>query len=271
MSHADVTIVIVTYNSADVLDDCLGSIALHAPSCPVIVVDNASDDASRDVGAAAPFVRLIASGENEGFSKGNNRGLREVTTEFALILNPDARLTSSTLPGLLEATTRYPDGAAFGPLTKFDDGRPQVSFGPDLTLGSEYRQRRLVRGVKAGETRALDELAALTASEKTVDWVSGSCFLLRMSAARPVGFFDERFFLYEEDADLCLRLRKAGSRVIFVPGAIVVHALGTSMAKAGGRASRAYDESHLLYYRLHRNAFETAILRLIQFAKRLTG
>ena len=261
MSASRVTIVVVSYNSADVLGDCLASIELHAPGARAVVVDNASTDASADLAqAAGPFVTVIRSAENEGFSKANNRALRTIETEFALILNPDARLTSSTIPQLLSAADRLPAAAALGPKTVYQDGRPQVSFGPDLSLAAEYRQRKLVKGVKSGEARALDELRAATAEEREVDWISGSCMLLRMPAARDLGFFDERYFLYEEDADLCLRLRKASGKVMFIPQSVVIHELGTSMAKASKQARDAYDESHRLYYQLHRSPLERLIL-----------
>lgn len=263
MSGSRVTIVVVTYNSADVLGDCLAAISLHAPGVPTLVVDNASDDESAETAEGAPLVTVIRSAENEGFSRANNRALRTIETEFALILNPDARLTASSLPRLLAAADRLPDAVAFGPRTVHADGQPQVSFGPDLTLVSEYRQRQLVRGVKSGHPRALEALRVKSAHEHEVDWVSGSCMLLRMTAMRAVGFFDERYFLYEEDADLCLRLRKAGGKVLFVPEALVVHDLGTSMAKASGRARDAYDESHRLYYRLHRGPLERRLLNAI--------
>ncbi len=271
MSEARVTLVIVTYNSADVLGDCLASIELHGGECRAIVVDNASSDASAEVAAALPLVTLIRAESNEGFSKANNRALHRVDTEFALVLNPDARLTSSTIPQLLAAADRLGDAVAFGPKTVYEDGRPQVSFGPDLSLASEWRQRRLVKGVKAGEDAALVELSGLIANEREVDWISGSGMLLRMSAARAVGFFDERYFLYEEDADLCLRLRKGGGKVMFIPQAILIHELGTSMAKAAGRARDAYDESHRLYYRLHRSSWEQRVLEAMIAAKRLFG
>jgi GT2 family glycosyltransferase len=257
MSASRVTVVTVSYNSADVLADCLASIELHAPAARAIVVDNSSSDASVAVAqAAGSFVTVIRSNENEGFSKANNWALRTIDTEFALILNPDARLTSSTIPQLLAAADRLPGASAFGPKTVYEDGRPQVSFGPDLSLAAEYRQRKLVKDVKAGARWALEELRALTAEEREVDWISGSCMLLRMPAARDAGFFDERYFLYEEDADLCLRLRKAGSKVMFIPQAVVIHELGTSMAKASKRARDAYDDSHRLYYKLHRSKLE---------------
>ena len=260
MSASRVTIVIVTFNSADVLADCLASIELHAEGHRVIVVDNASEDKTVEVAQAASFVTLIRAEGNEGFSKGNNLALRTVEAEFALVLNPDARLTSSTIPQLLAAADRQQEAVALGPKTVYEDGRPQVSFGPDLSLAAEYRQRKLVKGVKGGGAEALEEWKTATQNEGVVDWISGSCMLLRMSAARAVGFFDERYFLYEEDADLCLRLRKAGGKVMFVPQAVVLHELGTSMAKASKRSRDAYDESHRLYYHLHRPVWEQWVL-----------
>ena len=264
-----VTIVIVTYNSSDVLGDCLASIALHARGSRVVVVDNASDDASVAVAQSVPGVSVIRATSNEGFSKANNRALRTIETEFALILNPDARLTESTIPQLLAAADRHPAVAALGPRTLYQDGRPQVSFGPDLGLMAEYAQRKLVKGVKAGAPSALDQLARVTAGECSVDWISGSCMMLRMASARAVLFFDERYFLYEEDADLCLRLRRAGGEVMFIPQAVVIHQLGTSMAKASKRAREAYDDSHRLYYRLHRGVIERTILNLMLTLRRL--
>ncbi len=260
MTANRLTIVVVTFNSADVLPDCLASIELHGGGVRTVVIDNASADRSCELARVFPFVTLIDSPENEGFSRANNRGLRPVETEFALVLNPDARLTSSLLAELLAAADRHPAAAVIGPKTVYEDGRPQVSFGPDLTLLSEWRQRKLVKSVKAGELGAVAQVGAMTGSERTVDWVSGSCMLLRMAPARDAGFFDERYFLYEEDADLCLRLRKKGATVVFAPLAVVIHALGTSMAKASDQAHKAYDASHRLYYRTHRSALESALL-----------
>jgi N-acetylglucosaminyl-diphospho-decaprenol L-rhamnosyltransferase len=266
-----VTVVVVTYNSSDTIADCLASIELHGAGSTVIVVDNASSDATVQAIEACSLATLLRSAENEGFSKANNRALQLVETEFALLLNPDARLTASTLPHLLSAADRHPKGAVFGPRTIHEDGGPQVSFGPDLSLVSEYRQRRLVKGVKAGVPWAVAAWSDASAAERAVDWVSGSCMLLRLAAARSVAFFDERYFLYEEDADLCLRLRKAGLEVLYVPQAVAIHALGTSMAKSPAAARGAYDASHLLYYRLHRPQWEAAILKtMVALRRRFT-
>ncbi|HET6899662.1 MAG TPA: glycosyltransferase, partial [Vicinamibacteria bacterium] len=138
---------------------------------------------------------------------------------------------------------------------------PQVSFGPALTPLAEWRQGRLVRGVKAGEPAALREAAALAAREHEPDWVSASCFLARKAALDAVGGFDESFFLYEEDVDLCLRVRAAGGRILFTPAAEVVHHLGRSMDRAPALARMEYHRSHLRFYAKHNSWAERAALR----------
>ena len=178
-----------------------------------------------------------------------------------LVLNPDAEVTAGaleTLSGILDAR---PAVGVVGPLTRNPDGSVQVSFGPDLTPLAEWRQRRLVRGVRERRPQALREAAARAAAEQEPDWVSGSCFLARRQALQSVGGFDEAFFLFEEDADLCLRLRRAGWRVLFTPAAEVRHALGRSMDQAPERARLEYDRSHLLYYSKHNGPLLTALLR----------
>jgi GT2 family glycosyltransferase len=148
-----------------------------------------------------------------------------------------------------------------GPLTRYGDGTVQVSTGPDLTPGAERRQRRLVRGVHHREPRAVIEASVRHSAEHDPDWVSGACLMARREALEAVGGFDEAYFLYEEDADLCRRLRGAGWRVRFTPAAEVRHGLGESMAQAPQRARLEYHRSHLLYYEKHNPALDRAILR----------
>jgi N-acetylglucosaminyl-diphospho-decaprenol L-rhamnosyltransferase len=258
-----VSAIVVSYNTGAELLRCLASLAAHVRlPLEVVVVDNASADGSPDlVRAAYPTARVIASPSNRGFSAANNEGLRASTGPHVLVLNPDAEVTPGaveTLSGILDA--RPPVGVV-GPLTRNRDGSVQVSFGPDLTPLAEWRQRRLVRGVREGRPEALREAAARAAAEQEPDWVSGSCLLARRRALESVGGFDEGFFLFEEDADLCLRLRRAGWRVLFTPAAEVRHALGRSMDQAPELARLEYDRSHLRYYRKHNGRLLTALLR----------
>ena len=185
-----------------------------------------------------------------------------------LFLNSDAEVTPGaieTLAGVLDAR---PDVGIVGPRTVGDDGRIQVSTGADLTPSSEWSQRRLVRGVREGrpERRARSGEPPRRASTSPF-WVSGSCLLARRSALEAVGGFDEGFFLYEEDVDLCARVRAAGWRVVFTPAATVRHRLGRSMEKSAERARLEYHRSHLLYYRKHRGPLPATFLRLLLGAR----
>ncbi|MFN8094607.1 MAG: glycosyltransferase [Vicinamibacteria bacterium] len=136
---------------------------------------------------------------------------------LVLFLNPDAEVLPGALPALAAVFDRRSDAGVAGPRTLNDDGTVQVSTGPDLTLASERRQRRLVAGVRDRAPWALAEADARHSREHEPDWVSGSCLMARREALEAVGGFDEGYFLYEEDADLCRRVRAAGFRVVFTP------------------------------------------------------
>ena len=267
------SVVVVSFEARETLLAGLDALRTHG-SLPLelVVVDNASTDGSADaVRARHPEALLVANAENAGFSRACNQGWHATRAPHVLFLNPDTEVTSGaveTLVGLLEAR---PAIGAVGPRTRGSDGSIQVSTGPDLTPLAELRQRRLVRGVARREARALAEAEALHAREREPAWLSGSCLAVRRTALEAVGGFDERFFLYEEDADLCRRLREAGWRVVFTPAAEVVHHLGRSMSKAPRRARLEYHRSHLLYYRTHNGPLSRAALRLLLSARGAAG
>ncbi len=260
---ARVGVVVVAYESRDVLLGALDSIAAHAGvPAEVAVVDNASTDGSVDaVRARHPGARVLSNPVNRGFSAACNQGWRALETPLVLFLNPDAEVLPGALPALAAVFDRRADAGVAGPRTLNEDGSVQVSTGPDLTLASERRQRRLVAGVRERAPWALAEADARHSREHEPDWVSGSCLMARRQALEAVGGFDEGYFLYEEDADLCRRVRAAGFRVVFTPDAVVRHRLGLSMAKAAARARAEYDRSHLRYYRAHNGPLQRALLR----------
>jgi GT2 family glycosyltransferase len=262
---ARVSVIVVSYNTRAELLRCLAAIARNvALPSEVVVVDNASRDGSAAAAREAlPDARVIENPENVGFSKANNLGLRATTAPYVLILNSDAELRPGCLESLCALLDRRPELAAIGPRTLGSDGRIQVSFGPALTPLAEWRQRRLVKGVREGAQWALREAARRAASEHEPDWLSASCLLARREALEGVGGFDEGFFLYEEDVDLCLRLRRAGWRLAFTPAAEVVHHLGRSMEQVPSLARLEYDRSHLRYYRKHNGPLWTLALRLV--------
>jgi hypothetical protein len=268
-----VAVVVVSFEAREALLAGLASLRAHA-SLPIetVIVDNASTDGSVDaVRAADPRVVVIANPENVGFARACNQGWRASRAPLVLFLNPDAEVTPGAVETLVRLLEERPEVGAAGPRTRSADGAIQVSTGPDLAPFAELRQRRLVLGVARRDATALAEAEALHAREHEADWVSGSCLIARRTALEAVAGFDERFFLYEEDADLCRRLRAAAWRVLFTPAAEVRHRLGQSMAKAPRRARLEYDRSHLLYYRKHGGPAARVFLRLLLLSRGLAG
>jgi N-acetylglucosaminyl-diphospho-decaprenol L-rhamnosyltransferase len=270
---APLAVVVVSFESRGCLGACLDSLTRHAPfPLEVVVVDNASADGSADLARQRdPALRLIANPTNVGFARACNQGTRATRAPLVLFLNPDAEVTAGALEAMVTRLESSPDVGAVGPLTVGAEGIVQVSTGPDLTLAAERRQRRLVRGVRQRDPRAMAAASDRHSHEHEPDWVSGACLLARRAALDAVGGFDEDFFLYEEDADLCRRLRAAGWRVVFTPEARVVHRLGQSMARAPAPSRAAYDRSHLRYYRKHNGLLQQAGLRALLATRALAS
>jgi len=260
---ARVAVVVVSFNTCEELRRCLRSLADH-PTLPlqVIVVDNASADLSPEtVRREFATVLLLENEENLGFARAANRGLREARAPYILFLNSDAEVRPGALETLVALLDARPEVGVVAPRTRGTDGTIQVSSGPALTPLSEWGQRRLVRGVRARVPAALARAERIHADEHEPVWVSAACLLARREALLAVGGFDEAFFLYEEDVDLCVRVRRAGWRILFTPAAEVLHHLGRSMQRAGSRADLEYHRSHILYYRKHNGWLPRAFLR----------
>jgi len=249
-------VVIVNFNTRDDVLACLASLLAAPPASlgRVFVVDNASSDGSAEaIRAAHPEVTMIALDRNAGFGAANNVALRQSTATLVLLLNSDTIVGAGAidaLAGRLLAT----GAVAAGPRLVDSSGRPEMSFGSMLSPVTELAQAVRVRS-GVGVSRRVSR-------EREVDWVSGACLLLRREAAAAVGFFDERYFLYEEDVDLCAALRAAGGRILFTPVSQIVHRRGRSHADPGH-----YDRSHLAFYEKHAPAW-APWLRLWQRVRR---
>jgi GT2 family glycosyltransferase len=254
--------VVVSFNTREHLLKSLASLEAVLLPLEVVVVDNASDDGSAEaVAERFPATRLVRNPENLGFARACNQGLALARAPYVLLLNSDAEVRPGAVEAMAALLDRRSDVAAVGPRTVEGDGALQVSFGPPLTPLGEWRQRRLVRGVRARRASALAEAERLASVEHEPAWLSGSCLLARRDALAQVGGFDEAFFLYEEDVDLGQRLRQAGWRLLFTPAAEVVHHRGRSMERTPHRARLEYHRSHLHYYRKHNGPLATLALR----------
>jgi GT2 family glycosyltransferase len=249
-----IQIIIVSYNTRDELLACLASLHDVWPATvdSIVVVDNASTDGTVErLRAAYPQVVVIALEHNRGFGAANNVALGRASVEYVLFLNSDTLVPAGSIDHLY-ARLQARGVVAAGPKLVDGSGRPEVSFGSMLSPASELLQRIRVR-LAAGNSRiGRWYIGRRLAKERLVDWVSGACLLVRRESAVGVGGFDERYFLYEEDVDLCAALRARGGAILFTPQAEVVHLRGRSVSRtSSGAGASHYDHSHLAFYEKH--------------------
>jgi len=254
-------VVVVSFNTREATLACLASLG-RCGDLETFVVDNASaDGTSGAIRSAFPTVHLIENGTNLGFSAACNRGWLATRADNVLFLNSDARLEPDGPSRLVGRLSSDATVGIVGPRIVDEEGKIEVSTGDDLGVRSELRQRRLVKGVAAGRVGPIARATSLHSRERSVDWVSGACLLARRTVLEATSGFDEGFFLYEEDADLCLRARRVGWKVLFTPSVSAVHQRGVSMSRDPGLARLAYHRSHLRYYRKHRGQASCVLLR----------
>ena len=255
-----VTAILVNYNAGPELSRALRSIADELTGQPweAIVIDNASADSSgRAVADFAPQARLIANSENVGFARAVNQGLAVARADRVLIMNPDCRLVADALAVMDAELESDPACALVGPRILNPDGSVQGSArgDPDMLTGLFGRtpaaQRLLPWLAPSRRNVVVEEAIRSSQSSTVVDWLSGACLLARRDALQRVSGFDERYFLYWEDADLCKRLRAAGYRIRYVSGATAVHRVGLSSRTARMVSIRAFHDSAYLYYATH--------------------
>ena len=261
----EVSAVVVSFNSADDLPDCLRSLRSEGVA-DVVVVDNASADSSVEVVRRLdPDARLVQTGANLGFGTAANRGVAMTTGDHVLILNPDTVVEPGTVKALSEALDRDPGMAAVGPRLENVDGSlyPSVRRFPDLMVAFGHAFLGLVwpRNPATRRYRMLDWDHDLPAPR--VDWVSGACVLVRRSAFEMVGGFDEGYFMYVEDVDLCWRLGQAGWRIGYEPAGRVVHALGGSSRLVPYRMIAEHHRSLLRFVAKSTAGARRAIIPLV--------
>jgi N-acetylglucosaminyl-diphospho-decaprenol L-rhamnosyltransferase len=224
--------VVVNHEAGDVLLECVASLRAEAVA-DVIVVDNASSDGSVSaLEAADGAVRLVQTGANLGYGAGANRGIDVATSEFVLVTNPDVAVHAGALAVLVEVLGADPTLAVVGPRILEPDGTryPSARRFPSMLdaaghalLGDLVPTNPFTRRYRLGYLDAVDVT--------DVDWVSGACFLARRRALEELGGFDESYFMYAEDTDLCWRARRSGWGVAYVPDAVVTHLQGLSTAR----------------------------------------
>lgn len=266
------SIVIVTYNSAGQIDDCLRSIVHDGRPHVVheiLVVDNASADGTTQlIREHWSDARIVDAGANLGFARANNLGIRSSSGDLILLLNPDTVVPAGAIDTMVSVLESRPDVGIIGPRLVDAAGRTELSFGRMMSPLAELRQKILVRS--SGRRGVLATYVnALTQHEREVDWVSGACLLVRRADAEAVGLMDERFFMYAEDVDFCAAVRARGRRVLFTPAATVTHLRGQSRASASAATERAYRRSQIAFYEKHHPAWAPLLRSYLKLRGRL--
>lgn len=265
----DLSVSIVSWNTRDLLDECLRSIFATTSSIEfeVIVVDNASSDGSAQVVRAKySQVKLIENVENVGFARANNQAYAVSAGRYFLLLNPDTVVRGDALKTLVEFIDNHDRAGAVGPLMLNADGSLQYSWARFPTLTSEIvgKLNRRLDGLPtphtAQEARAMQPFRA--------DWVGGCCLMIKREAVQQIGPMDESLFMYCEETDWCLRLHKSGWEVCVEPAAEIVHLGGQSSGRVSDKCAEQLRRSKALYFAKHHGATSAVVLSATLLAKR---
>jgi N-acetylglucosaminyl-diphospho-decaprenol L-rhamnosyltransferase len=253
----DVSIIIVSYNTAYLLREAVGKVksASHGLKVECIFVDNASSDESVVlIQREFPSDTLIINDTNVGFGRANNQALTVATGRYILLLNTDAFVASDTLTKTLAYMDTHPRCGILGVRLEGRDGALQPCARYFPTPFNQFLQRTGLHKVFRN-VRLIDDMGWDHATERHCDWVVGCYYLVRKDVIDQVGLFDPRYFLYFEEVDHCFAAKNAGWEVVFYPHTTVVH-LGGESAKSSGeitasgrQLSALQVESELLYFR----------------------
>ncbi|MBW4474002.1 MAG: glycosyltransferase family 2 protein [Stenomitos rutilans HA7619-LM2] len=270
MSTAVVSIILVNYNGSDVVVNCLRSLLqfLHTIPYEIVVVDNAStDDSATLISENFPTVQLLKQRENQGFGAGNNVGAKHAQGEFLFFLNTDTLLTNNVLPPLVMLMKEHPEVGIIGTKLLNTDGSLQSSIASEISIAGEYQTLKQLKQFNNPQYREMIEQRF--AQVQIVDIVIGAAFFIRKSLFEALNGFDEAFFMYFEESDLCQRARDRGWQILYTPEVSIIHLGGYSVDKVSDRMRLEYRRSQLYYYRKHRSVWEQAVLRcylLVKFA-----
>ncbi|GIV05647.1 MAG: glycosyl transferase [Fimbriimonadales bacterium] len=264
MSKPQLTVQIVNWNAREPLRAALRSILAHPPRCEyeIIVLDNASSDGSvQMLEKEFPEVKLLVSEQNLGFSRGHNLAARAAQGEYLFILNPDTEVLPDALDLLVAYAEQHPDVAIIGPKILNPDGslqyscrrfpNPVAALFRNTPLGKLFPNNPYTRDYLMTDWDHN--------SIREVDWVSGAALFIRREVFAQLGGFDERFFMYCEDTDLCYRAWQAGYKVIYYPEPKIKHAIGRSTDLVANKMIITFHKSMYLFYKKH-YADQTSIL-----------
>ena len=261
---AKISIIILNWNTRELLAQCLDSIEQHRGDLKleIIVVDNASTDGSQAMLMNKyPQIKLITNGLNVGFAKGNNQAMQVAQGDYFLLWNSDAFATAGAIQSLLHLAEKEPKAAIVGAQLRNADNSFQASYSP---FPNQWREFLILTGL--GRALLSPAYPSLGPDDEKgpqlVDYVAGACLLVRRQAFQEVGGFDEGYFMYAEEVDWCYTIAKHGWQVWYQPDAKVIH-LG-SASSAGRQTHREADlyRSRIRFFRKHYGSRSAQLLKI---------
>ena len=274
----DLSIIIVNWNTKQLLLDCLGSIFKNTKDLnyEIIVVDNGSTDSSVD-SVKELFVnelknkkqlvnsltrnKIIKNKQNLGFAKANNQGIKIAKGKYILLLNSDTKIVDNALKKLVDFAKKKQNLGVLGPRLLNKDGSLQPSVGRFFTL--PWAILWLATGDRF--------LYSSPAKSREVDWVMGAAFLVSREAIEKAGLLDENFFMYMEEMEWCWRIKKAGLQIWFYPGVKIYHLARGSSPEGRGRAILWIYQGLIYFYQKHFAPWQLAVLKLALRTKAIIG
>jgi GT2 family glycosyltransferase len=259
------SVIIVNWNGGHLIIECLNSIFKSKTSFAyeVIVVDNNSQDHSpQEISKRFPKVILLQQKRNLGFGKGNNLGVRRASGKFILFLNPDTIINNDTLEGLVGFISKHPEAGIVGCKVLYPNGSLQKSAYRKFPGISNHilEYNYLLRGLILAKHPNWDKSVFPTKDySKTLEatHLMGSCLLVRRQEFQTIGGFDENFFLYREETDLCARYLRDGYKIVYTPSVSIKHHMGGVSRNKFTPASNYYMESTYKFFNKYKGKFYT--------------
>jgi GT2 family glycosyltransferase len=252
-----ISIIILTYNSSRFIEDLLKSLEDYSKDSEILIVDNDSKDDTVKLAKRFSHAKVYETGKNLGFAKGINYGAKRAKGEYLLFINPDAVFKSGHFSDLVKVLEEHEKAGVVGGKLVGYDGIPEKSAGKFFNF---FEAIMIILG--------LDEKIGIRFSPNKlskVDFVSGGFMMVRSEIFEKLGGFDENFFMYVEDMELCFRVKKAGFETYFSPNVVISH-------KGQGSSNRTFAiiniyKGILYFYKKHKGNFEYNIVKFLLFGK----
>lgn len=263
-----ISIIIINYRQKNFLNECIKSIFenLHSQPFEVIIVNNSPEEKLDELQRRHSGIKIIEN-HNKGYSHANNLAAKQASGAYLFFLNADTEIKSDFLKSFMDEFREKNFGAA-GLKLMNEDGSFQLSFWKDVSFYNEKINKSAEIRFKEKDNGYISAIEKEYSETKSVDWVTGAAMIVRKDRFMEIGGFDENFFLFYEDADLCKRMNESGYKNYFFPFAEIIHHKGENVNREFASGTYYYaKESQLLYYAKHCTTGDKLMLRTYLFIK----